>query len=73
MAVYKFQLDATGTEVLIYNEERTDFLVASNPDYVKIIRKAVRLKRPMQKAYAEAQVGQDGRIEIGKTVGGQIW
>lgn len=68
----KFQVDQTGTSVLVYDETRSFMFQANNPDHVARIRVALNLG-PLQKAYAMASVDAHGQLMIGARIAEADW
>lgn len=69
----KFQLDATGMNVLAYSEDKTTVHAFSDdPAFVLQIESALSLK-PMSKAYAMAALTPEGVIAIGDKLDDQYF
>lgn len=64
MELMKFQSDATGMQVLIYNEDRSTFAVAQGEEAQAIMKVLFGGVQARGKTYAEAEVQVDGKIVI---------
>lgn len=66
MVPCKFQIDATGSGVLIYSKDRKTVNAQSfDPEFVGIISDTLGLM-PLTKKYAMAEINSAGEIAIGE-------
>lgn len=64
----KFQIDATGTGVLIYSADRMTVHAQSfDPEFVGTIAAALDID-PLEKKYAMAEISETGEISIGDEI-----
>lgn len=74
MTPCKFQTDSTGAAgVLIYSEDRTTVNAIAQGDHAEKIRKALSMPKRLGKAFAMAEVADDGQILLGDRLPEQFW